>query len=91
MAKAVPEATLLAKLLELHNQDRWNGQFRMPDGPVRRALRRKGWIETYQPSWMVGQKARRWRISLAGRERLVNVPGSGITRGALPPRPHAAG
>ncbi len=74
---AFSEEALLAELLKLHNQDRWGGPLAIADGPLRRALRKQGWIESYLPRNI---RRAHFRISAAGRERLVNVPGSGITR-----------
>ncbi len=71
------EEQLVAELLKLRNRDRWAGLVSMRDSPLRRALRRKGWIEGYRPKNL---KVTRFRISAAGLERLVDVPGSGITR-----------
>lgn len=73
----ITEEEMDAELLRQKKGGGWGAEVNLRDGPMRRALRKAGWIDTFtRPN-----NKRIWfKISAVGLERLVNVPGSGITR-----------
>lgn len=78
----ITDEQVLAELLRLHNIARWpNTPLGLrTDTPMRRELRKRGLIECKQRGPML--RAFHWYMTSAGRELLINVPGSGITRPA---------
>jgi hypothetical protein len=40
------------------------------EGPMRRALQKRGWVTAYRPSVMASNRRMKWLITDAGREAL---------------------
>jgi hypothetical protein len=81
MGRTFTPEELIEELCKLHNRDRWpNSAIGIVDGPLRRALKAAGLVESYRPGLHAATLKWRWRMTAKGREALVNHPGSGITR-----------
>lgn len=80
---AFTEEETVAELLRIHLGDRWSGTIGMGDTPMRRHLVRQGYLVK------AGRAPRLWKLTADAKAVLVDVPGSGITRGPPPSGPDA--